>query len=248
MILVIDVGNTQTCLAIYEPNNNEAICHWRASTQKNVTVDELASRLLNLLSKSDFKLQTISSIVISCVVPSLAVVYEKCATSLIKSRGYDTKVVVCNAQNAKKLDPKIYDCKYIHPNEVGSDIIASCIAARTLHTTPCAIIDFGTATNINVLNKEGEFVGAVIAPGMKTSLDALISDAGALSEIELKIPNKVIGNSTSSLIQSGAIIGEACRADGLIDKIEEELGYPISVICTGGWSKLLHTEMKHETI
>lgn len=248
MILALDIGNTQTCVGAFDEDSNELKCLWRFSTLKNITIDEIALSLNKILSTKDYKLQDISAAAISCVVPSLAVVYEKCIEKLAKQNNLNIKFAVCNPNNAKKLDNSFYSCEYPHPGEVGGDIIASCIAANTMYGSPCAIADFGTATNINVTNKNGALLGAIIAPGLKTSLDALLSDASALSDIELTMPEKIIGDSTPKLIQSGAIYGEVCRADGLIDKIEEEIGSSVKVICTGGWSKLISSHMKHDAV
>lgn len=248
MILAVDIGNTQTCVGAFENDSNELKNLWRFSTPEKITVDEAAHDFVEIINQGGFELEDVDAVCISCVVPSLTVFYEKAIRSFIQKRNLDVKFVICNAKNAQKLDKSLYNCKYAHPREVGGDIIATCVAARVLYQMPCAIIDFGTATNINVLNQSGEFLGAIIAPGLKTSLNALVADAGALSDIEIKAPKNLLGKSTTELIQSGSILGEATRADGFVDRIEEELGEKVKVICTGGWSKLLHTEMKHDVI
>lgn len=248
MILAVDIGNTQTCIGAFENESTDVDCLWRESTTKNITVDEVASDLIDLVKAKGYSLDDVDKIAISCVVPSLNIVYEKTVKALISSKKLNTKLCMLNPNTAEALDEPLYKCKYAHPHEVGSDIIATCIAAKKMYDLPCAIIDFGTATNINVINSKGEFVGAVIAAGMKTSLDSLIKDASALSDIQLKAPDNVIGSSTPSLIQSGVVLGEASRADGLIERIEEELGEKVKVICTGGWSKLISKEMKHDSI
>ena len=248
MILAVDIGNTQTCVGAFENVSNELKNLWRFSTPEKITVDEATSHFMQIIEQSEFSVEDVSAVCISCVVPSLTVFYTKAINAFIQKRNLDVKFVVCNAKNSEMLGKNLYNCKYVHPNEVGGDIIAACVAARVLYDMPCAIIDFGTATNINVINSKGEFVGAIISPGLKTSLNALVADAGALSDIEIKVPSKLLGNSTPELIQSGSIIGEAARADGFIDRIEEDLGEKVHVICTGGWSKLLHSEMKHDVI
>lgn len=248
MILAVDIGNTQTCVGAFENDSNELKNLWRFSTPEKITVDEVAVDFSQIIEQSEFSVEDVNAVCISCVVPSLSVLYTKAVSAFIQKKNLNVKVVVCNSENSEKLDKSLYDCKYANPNEVGGDIIASCVAARVLYDTPCAIIDFGTATNINVINSSGEFIGAIISPGLKTSLDALVADAGALSDIEIKVPSKLLGNSTAELIQSGSIIGEATRADGFIDRIEEDLAEKVNVICTGGWSKLLHSELKHDVI
>lgn len=234
MILAVDIGNTQTCIAAFDSASNDVSCLWRSSTPDKITVDEVAVRLMDLITAKNIEIADIDKIVISCVVPSLTIVYKKAISALISSKKANTKLVICNPQNAEALDKPLYKCTYKHPEEVGPDIIATCVAAVELYDLPCAIVDFGTATNINVINSKGEFVGAVISPGMKPSLDSLIKDASALSEIELKCPDNILGDSTSSLIQSGVVLGEASRADGLIERLEAELGENLNIICTGG--------------
>ena len=247
MILAVDIGNTQTCIGAFE-DGDDVTCLWRESTPKNITVDEVAVRLIDLIKARCYELEDIDKIAISCVVPSLTIVYEKALKALITSKNLVAKLIMLTPKTAEDMDKPLYKCTYAHPEEVGSDIIATCIAANEMFGEACAIIDFGTATNINVINSKLEFVGAVIAPGMKTSLESLVKDASALSGIEFKAPDKVLGSSTSSLIQSGVVLGEASKADGLVDRIEEEIGEKVKVICTGGWSKLISKEMSHKSV
>lgn len=145
-----------------------------------------------------------------------------------------------------RISKDLYSCAYAKPEEVGGDIIATCIAANYLNLAPCAIIDFGTATNINVVNKNHALEGAIICSGLKTTLDSITNKASALPKINIEVPGKLIGNTTPELIQSGAVFGEAARADGLIDYINDEYSIKHNVICTGGFSKLISPLLKHK--
>ena len=248
MILVIDIGNTQTCVGAFENDSNELNGLWRFSTRDTITVDEVSHSIAKIFKHSNYKIEDMNEVCLSCVVPSLTVCYEKSISAFIRKNNLNTKFVICNAENAKALDQSIYNCKYPFPNEVGSDIIATSIGARALYKTPFVVIDFGTATTFNITNKNGEFLGGMISPGLKTSLNALLAEASALSDIELKAPKNLIGHNTDESIQSGIVIGEANRADGFIERIENEFGQKVNVICTGGWSKILHNLMNHDVI
>lgn len=248
MILSIDIGNTQTCIGAFENNSNDLVELWRFSTREKITIDEVTLGFVKIVEQSNFTLEDINMICASCVVPSLAVFYSKAINAFIEKRNLNVSYIACNPKNAKKIDKSLYDCKYPFPNEVGGDIIASVIAARIMYKTPFVVVDFGTATNFNVVNKNEEFLGGMIAPGLKPSLQALVKDAKALSDIEIKASKNIVGKTTGESIQSGTVVGEAARADGLITRLEEDFGYKVNVICTGGWSKLLHSEMKYDVI
>lgn len=247
MILTIDIGNTQTCMGVFTDDAKTQKCLWRNSTVRESTINEIAVSLINVLAASDFGLQDITKICVACVVPSLTVVYTKAIASLIKTGKINAKLCVCNAKNAMTLPKEIYNCTYAHPEDSGPDIVASAIAAKVLYKNSVVIADMGTATNLNVIDKDGNLVSAIISAGLKTSLNALINGAGALAEIEIKAPEKLMGDSTEELIQSGTIIGEAAKIDGLVQRIEEELQTNVRVITTGGWSTLVSPYMKKVT-
>ena len=146
------------------------------------------------------------------------------------------------------INNKLFKTIYPYPNEIASDIIAGVIGASSLYGFPNVVLDTGTATTLSITNNKCEFIGGVIIPGVESSFKSLIGSASLLQEIELKYPDTAIGTSTEHCLQSGTIMGEVFRIDGLIKKIESELGYPTKVIATGGWSEVLLKHLEHPCI
>ena len=223
MLLVADIGNTQTHLGVY--SDEELVCSWRLSTRANETADELLVDLRALLAGSAKPL-TLDRVAIASVVPSLSNEWVVAARQLA-----GREPLLLTYETAKG-----FTYNYDAPEEIGADRIADAIAAVELYGAPVVVVDFGTATNIEVIDKNGDFVGGIIAPGLLTSANALFSAAARLPRIDMEIPSKVIGTSTKSAVQSGLTYGEIDRIDGLIRRIFEELGYESPVIATGGLS------------
>lgn len=244
MILTVDVGNTQTQIGLFDCNSKTPERVWLVKTDKDITADGLyvALSLLKEAEKLDFC--NVHLVTIACVVPGLIPVWRDCVDRVSNIQSRKIAFEILDANSASKLGPKYFDCKYAFPHEVGPDIIAASIAAKTLYPYPSVTVDFGTATNFNVINKDGEFLGGLIAPGLNPSLKALVGQASALPDIEIKKPCNVIGYDTIESIQSGIVLGEASKVDGLIKKIEEELNCEVNVIITGGWAELLSECMK----
>ena len=223
MLLVIDVGNTQTVIGIYD---GETLLHmWRLATNKTDTSDELRLKVLPLLSMENLDASLVDGAAVASVVPQLTSAWEKALSLLI---GCDP--VVCNAANAGALFQAAFD----YPAEIGADRIADAVAAKALYGAPVIVVDFGTATNLEVIDEEGRFVGGIIAPGLETSAKALFSNATKLPAIELADPGSAIGKSTVHAMQSGIVYGEADRVDGFVARIFAELGYEAPVVATGG--------------
>ena len=143
--------------------------------------------------------------------------------------------VVCSAKTAGSL----FDADYPNPREIGSDRVADAVAARELFGAPVIVVDFGTATNIEVVDKQGRFLGGIIAPGVQTGASALFSHATRLAAIDLVDPRHAIGRNTEEALQAGIVYGEADRADGLVRRVVEELGYDAPVVATGGLAPLI---------
>ena len=143
--------------------------------------------------------------------------------------------VVCSAKTAGSL----FDADYPNPREIGSDRVADAVAARELFGAPVIVVDFGTATNIEVVDKQGRFLGGIIAPGVQTGASALFSHATRLAAIDLVDPRHAIGRNTEEALQAGIVYGEADRADGLVRRVAEELGYDAPVVATGGLAPLI---------
>jgi len=223
MLLVIDVGNTQTVIGVYD---GETLLHmWRLATNKTETSDELRLKVLPLLFMEQIDTELVSGAAIASVVPQLTSAWKQALEQLI-----GREPVVCNATAAGRL----FQASYDFPAEIGADRIADAVAAKALYGAPVIVVDFGTATNLEVIDADGSFVGGIIAPGLETSAKALFSNATKLPAIELADPGSAIGKNTVHAMQSGIVYGEADRIDGFVARVFAELGYEAPVVATGG--------------
>lgn len=224
MLLAIDVGNTQTVIGVCD---GEELRHmWRIATNKNHTSDELRLKLMPLLSSEGIGADGLGGAALASVVPQLTHGWRSALRKLV---GADP--LVCTADSAGE---ELFPTAYANPAEIGADRVADAVAARALYGQPVVVVDFGTATNIEVVDRDGAFAGGVIAPGVETSASALFSHANRLSAIELEDPHTAIGGNTAQAIQAGIVYGEADRVDGLVRRIFEQLGYEAPVVATGG--------------
>jgi type III pantothenate kinase len=227
MILVIDIGNTNIVLGIYQ---QDTLLHlWRISTDKAKTSDEYAIILSNLLAMHQVKPQAIEKTVLGSVVTPLNAVFEDL---IFKLTGHDCRIVdlSCFPNMAVKMD---------NPKEVGADRLLNASAGFERYRRALVIIDFGTATTFDVISEDGAYLGGIIAPGLSLSLDALTSKAFKLPRIELERPPTVIGKNTVHCMQSGIVFGYAGMVDALVDKIIKEMGCRPKVIATGGLAPLI---------
>ena len=224
MLLVIDVGNTNTVLGIF--SGDTLLSHWRLSTIKERTIDEYGILARNLLSLSGIDSAKVEFIVISSVVPTLDSILEEMSKSyfnlepLFVEPGVKTGIAIL----------------YENPHEVGADRITNSLAAFTLYGGPAIVIDFGTATTFDVITEKGEYLGGVIAPGPGISAEALFERTAMLPRTGIRKPPKVIGKNTVNSIQSGLYHGYIALIEGVVEKIKGELGTPAKVIATGGLS------------
>lgn len=236
MILVMDVGNTNIKLGLFEGEN--LLDSWRISTQRNQTGDEYGVTIVNLLRENGYEKTEVEGIIFSSVNPSLNF-------TLIQMCKYYFKV------DPMQVGPGIktgLNLKYKDPKEVGSDRIVNSIAVHSIYKQTVIVIDFGTASTFNVVTKSGEFLGGVIAPGIKVTASAL-TDAGAkLPKVELKKPETVISQTTSSNMQSGIINGFIGLCEYIVRKMKEELAQKgeteVLVVATGGMCELISDEEK----
>ena len=182
MLLVIDVGNTQTAIGVYEGESLD--CMWRVATNRDHTADELRVKLLPLLQSENLQASDITGAALASVVPQLTGAWTRAVQDLAGVRA-----VVCSAKTAGSL----FDADYPNPREIGSDRVADAVAARELFGSPVIVVDFGTATNIEVVDKQGRFLGGIIAPGVQTGAAALFSHATRLAAIDLIDPHHAIG-------------------------------------------------------
>jgi type III pantothenate kinase len=232
MLLVIDVGNTNTSLGVYR--DAELVAHWRLTTNRARTVDEYGVHARNLFELASLDFKAITAIAIASVVPPL---------------NYTLKTM---AETYFHLSPLFVDSTtntglkilYEPATDVGADRIVDAVAAIEKYGAPCIIVDFGTATTFDVINEKGEYLGGVITPGIMISSDALFERAAKLPRVDIKRPQRVIGSSTTTAMQSGLYYGYTALVDGVLRRIVEELGQsskPARVIATGGLAPLIAT-------
>ena len=223
MLLTIDVGNTHTVLGVYD--GSELRHMWRVATNKKDTSDELRAKLLPLLDMDGVKASQVDGAAIASVVPALTSAWCDATACLA-----DIAPLVCTAAIAGEL----FETTYANPAEIGADRVADAVAARALYGAPVVVVDFGTATNLEVVDCQGRFVGGIIAPGLETSAAALFSHATKLPSIELADPGTAIGKNTVHAMQAGIVYGEADRVDGFVRRVFDELGCKATVVATGG--------------
>ncbi len=233
MLLLVDVGNTQTTIGVFEGAGDTGSYKsmWRISTEKNDTADDLRVKMLPLLAMSHIASDDIHRACVASVVPSLSISWQHAV-----KKAWGIEATMCSADVAHSVG--LFDADYPNTGEIGSDRVADAIAARALFGDPVVVVDFGTATNIEVIDASGRFVGGVIAPGVMTGARALFSNATLIAATGVTVPESVIGKSTSEAVQSGVVYGEVGRVDGLLDRIFSELGCRCKVVATGG---LVHT-------
>jgi type III pantothenate kinase len=222
MLLVLDVGNTQTVLGLFE--GERLVGHWRLTTTQERTADELRMWLKGMLELEGFHPQDVSGVALSSVVPSITAPLRKVAVLVAADR------VVVVEPGVKTGMPILID----NPHEVGADRVVNSVAARAKYGAPVIVVDFGTSTNFDVVGPEGEYLGGAIAPGLAISTNALIGGTAALRTVEFVPPRSPIGKGTVEAIQSGAIYGHAGLVDGIMERLAAELGGNVVRVATGG--------------
>ena len=231
MILVIDVGNTNIVLGIYE--SKKLLNFWRVKTDADKTSDEYGMIISQLFELQGFKFHDIEVVVICSVVPPIMYTLEHMA------RKYLLKEPIIVGPGIKTG----MNIKYDNPKEVGTDRIVNAVAAYELYGGPLIIVDFGTATTFCAVSKNGEYVGGAISPGIRISMDALFERTAKLPRVELVKPGTVICKNTINSIQSGVIYGYVGQVDYIVKRMKKELGdMNAKVIATGGLSKLIASE------
>lgn len=229
MLLVIDAGNTNTSLGVFD--GTELLAHWRLTTARARTVDEYGVHARNLFELAGLDFKAIDAIAISSVVPPLNFTLKRMAevyfhlTPLFVDHTTDAGLTIL----------------YEPPGDVGADRIVDAVAAIEKYGAPCIVVDFGTATTFNAISKQGAYLGGVITPGITISSDALFERTAKLPRVEIKRPLKVIGSSTIDAMQSGLYHGFSGLVDGILRKMIEELGGSARVIATGGLAPLIAT-------
>jgi type III pantothenate kinase len=230
MLLAIDIGNTNIVLGLYL--NDKLITHWRLATQAERTADEYGVIMTQLVGYAGYRADQIRAIVVSCVVPPMMTTTQELAEKFFKLE----PLIV--GPGIKTGMPILYES----PKDVGADRIVNGIAAYEKYRDSCIIVDFGTATTIDLISKKGEYVGGAIAPGLSISLEALFQRASKLPRIEIVKPKDVIGRNTVNSIQAGIFYGYVGLVDGIVKRIQKEHNVRAKVIATGGLAPLVASE------
>jgi type III pantothenate kinase len=232
MLLAVDIGNTNVTIGVFK--NEEFRATWRIATDVNRMPDEYGMYLINLLHHQDLQPSDITEIALCSTVPPLTPIFVEMSqhyfniTPLVVGAGVKTGVRI-------RMD---------NPREVGPDRIANAAAAHHLYGGPVIVVDLGTATTFDVVSKEGDYTGGAIATGIGTAAEALFRRTAALPRVELVRPKHAIGTNTISAMQSGIIFGYVGLVEGMISRINEELGEEAMVIATGGYAELIANETK----
>ncbi len=231
MILVIDVGNTNTVLGIYK--EKELVAYWRMATEKARTADEIGMFCMQAFQHEQIRVPDIEAVIVSSVVPPIMYSLEHAIKKYIN---VEPMVVGPGIKTGINI-------KYDNPKEVGADRIVNAVAGYERYGGPLIIVDFGTATTFCAISQKGEYLGGVICPGIKISMDALFQKASKLPRIELTRPEQVIGKNTVASMQSGAVFGYMGKVDYIVNRMKEEMGGKnIKVIATGGLARLIASE------
>src|SRR5580704_3673233 len=249
MLLVIDVGNTNTVLGVFArvakvqaggeaddpPRYEKLVANWRVATSRRSTVDEYGVLFRNLFSMAGLESKGIHGIVVSSVVPPLDPILRQ-----VCERYFNLRPLLIEP-GVKTGMPVHYD----NPAEVGADRIVNAVAAYDKYGGPCVIVDFGTATTFDCVSAKGEYLGGVICPGIGISADALFERTARLPRVEIRKPARIIGSNTVGSLQSGLYYGYLGLVDGILELLLAELGQETRVIATGGLGPMIGTGSKY---
>ena len=231
MLLVADIGNTNITVGVFDKET--LINTWNLSSDKNKTEDEYGIFLKNIIDIANLDNKLNAAVIASVVLP----LTEKFKIAIEKYLKIPILVISHKTKNGIILDVE-------NPREVGCDRIANTSAAYNLYKTHAVVVDFGTATNFDVITNDGKFIGGIISPGIKMSSEAFSQFTNLLPKLKIEDINFVIGKNTVENMLSGLITGHAAMIDGLIERIEEELGQPVITISTGGYSSMINRHLK----
>lgn len=236
MILTVDVGNSNIVLG--GVRDDEIVFEARLRTDATKTSDEYCIDLKMILEVYKLSAEEIEGSIIASVVPQ---VLNSMQTAIRKLTGKAPLVVGPELKTGLLV-------AIDNPAQAGADLVVGCVAALREHAAPLIIIDMGTATTMIVVDKNGAMIGGAIIPGVKISMDALTGRTALLPGLQLDQPKKAIGSNTIDCMRSGLMLGSACMIDGMIDRMEEELGYQTTVIATGGIAKFVIPMCRHEIV
>ncbi len=235
MIICIDIGNTNIKYAIYEQDNLKV--SFRVATDFKKTSDEYGAQLTGMLDAQGIKTQEISGGIVSSVVPSLDYTIDKMCALYLHIQPLHIAPGLKSGLNIRCDDAR----------EVGADRIVNCVSAIVEYgeNKPMIVIDFGTATTFNIISEKNEFIGGVIAPGIKGSLDSLVNGTAKLPRVEIEAPQSVIAKNTVTNMQAGIVFGFAGLVEHIVKRIKKELKTPhVKTIATGGFSNIISKEIE----
>ena len=227
MILAVDIGNSNIVIGGVE--GNEILFEARLRTDATKTSDEYCIDVKMILEVYEVNKAAVEGAIISSVVPQ---VLNSIKTALKKLCGVEPLVVGPGLKTGLNI-------KIENPSQTGADLVVGCVAALRQHKPPMIVIDMGTATTMIALDNTGAFIGGCIAPGVKISMDALTNRTALLPGLQLDQPKKAIGRNTIDCMRSGIMMGSACMLDGMVERMEEELGEKATVVVTGGIAKFV---------
>ncbi len=230
MLLVLDTGNTNIVLGVYD--GDELKHHWRMETYRQKTEDEYAMQVKSLFGHVGLEFSDIQGIIISSVVPPVMHPLEQMC-----KKYFNQEPIIVGPGVKTGLN-----IKYENPREVGADRIVNAVAAIHEYGSPLIIVDFGTATTYCYVDERGEYMGGAIAPGVNISMEALFDRASKLPRIELIRPEHVVGKNTVSAMQAGILYGYVGQVEGLVNRMKEASKQPPTVIATGGLASLIGKE------
>jgi type III pantothenate kinase len=222
VLLVVDVGNTQTHFGAYD--GDSLVEHWRFATVRQSTSDELGAALRSLLALRGLSFDDIDASIVSSTVPQLRPEWTAMATRYLD---HEMPVIGPGVRTGMPI-------RIDNPRELGADRLVNAVAAYEKVGGPVVVVDLGTALTFDVVSEDGEYVGGIIAPGVEISMEALTARAAALPKIDLTPPRTLIGKGTVDAIRSGVIYGFASQVDGMVTRLRDELGEEIEAIATGG--------------
>ncbi len=227
MLFAVDIGNTNMEFGVFE--DNKRLASFRLATNYEITSDEIGLMIRQFLNVHDVKIERIKDVLIASVVPQVLYTVRNAMRKYLHKEA----VVVHDDVSIDIVN------KYKNPTEVGADRLVNAYAGLIKYGAPLIVVDFGTATTFDVINENGEYLGGIIYPGIKISLDALIQRASKLPKVEINKPQKIIGDTTINSIQSGVVLGYTGAVENIVKQIETELGNKCKVIATGGLASFI---------
>ena len=230
MLLAIDIGNTNITVGMFQDEELKAT--WRIATGIHRMTDEYAVILLNLLRQHGLDAPDVSKVAICCVVPPLTAVFEELCQ---KYFNVEPLVVKAGVKTGVRI-------RMDNPAEVGADRIADAAAAHYLYGGPVIVVDFGTSINFDTVSKEGDYLGGAVAPGLSMAAESLFTRTAMLPRVSLTRPERAIGSNTIAAMQSGLVFGYVGLIEGIITRIQKELGEKARVVATGGYVELIARE------